>query len=206
LIVDDRIAICGSSNINDRSQLGFHDSELSIVMEDTHTLPSKMDGKEFMAGHHAASLRRILWREHLGLIPAQPLDAEDDPNAQPPDEGDNDFYAHDEWDSFVADPLSDDLWKMWTERATTNTTVFRQLFHADPDDNIKTFEDYDHFMPKDSYKSGHLFDPYQPVDHVRQELDKIKGHLVWMPLKFLQDAEMAEKGMQVNSWTESVYT
>jgi hypothetical protein len=29
---------------------------------------------------------------------------------------------------------------------------------------------------------------------------------VWMPLDFLRDAEMAEKGLQVNSWTESVYT
>jgi len=27
-----------------------------------------------------------------------------------------------------------------------------------------------------------------------------------MPLDFLKDAEMAEKGLQINSWTESVYT
>jgi len=176
------------------------------VMEDAHTLPTKMDGKEFMAGHHAASLRRILWREHLGLIPPQEMDAEQDVNAQPPDDGYNDFYANDENDALVADPLNDDLWKMWTDRATCNTGVFRHLFHADPDDHIKTFEDYDHFMPAKSHKAGHLFDPYQPVDSVRRELDKIKGHLVWMPLMFLKDAEMAEKGMQVNSWTESVYT
>ena len=202
------MAICGSSNINDRSQLGYHDSELAIVMEDALTLPSKMAGKDFMAGHHAASLRRILWREHMGLIPAQPLDAEDDPNAQPPDDGENQYYASDEWDAFVEDPLSDDLWKTWTEQATTNTTVFRHLFHADPDDNVKTFEDYDAFMPKNTQKrlAGHLFDPYQPVDNVRAELDKVRGHLVWMPLKFLQDEEMASWGMQVNSWTESVYT
>ena len=38
MIVDDRIAICGSSNLNDRSQLGSHDSELAIVMEDTKVL------------------------------------------------------------------------------------------------------------------------------------------------------------------------
>ncbi|KAK1076720.1 hypothetical protein LTR48_008994, partial [Friedmanniomyces endolithicus] len=43
LIVDDRVVICGSSNINDRSQLGFHDSELSIVMEDTLAVDSTMD-------------------------------------------------------------------------------------------------------------------------------------------------------------------
>ena len=175
-------------------------------MEDTRTLPSKMDGKEYMAGQHAASLRRLLWREHLGLIPPQPIDASEDVNAQPPDEGDNDFYSGDEWDTFTTDPLSEDLWKMWTEQATTNTQVFRHLFHADPDDHIKTFEDYDEFMPQKTHKAGHLFDPFQPVDNVRQELDKVRGHLVWMPLRFLENAPMAEKGLQVNSWTESVYT
>jgi phospholipase D1/2 len=51
-----------------------------------------------------------------------------------------------------------------------------------------------------------LYDMYQPVDVVRQELDKIKGHLVWMPLDFLKDANMAEKGLQVNAYTESIYT
>jgi phospholipase D1/2 len=206
LIVDDRIVICGSSNINDRSQLGFHDSELSIVMEDTLPLESKMGGEAFTAGHHAATLRRMLWREHLGLLPAQTLDAEDDVNAQPPGDGDNEWFQ-DKYNTLVEDPLSDDLWKMWTDQATTNTEVFRHLFHADPDDHVKTFEEYDHFLGgKGSRKAGHLFDPYQPVDHVREQLDKVRGHIVWMPLDFLCEAEMAEKGLQVNSITESVYT
>lgn len=33
-----------------------------------------------------------------------------------------------------------------------------------------------------------------------------QGHLVWMPLHFLEDAEMAEKGLAVNYYTESIYT
>jgi phospholipase D1/2 len=176
-------------------------------MEDTLPLESRMNGIPYTAGHHAATMRRMLWREHLGLLPAQPLAAEDDVNAQPPGDGDNDYCQGDEWDDFVTDPLSDDLWKMWTTRATVNTKVFRHLFHADPDDNVKTFEDYDNFLgAKGSRKAGHLYDMYAPVDIVRQELGKIKGHLVWMPLEFLRDAQMAEKGLQVNSMTESVYT
>nr|POE85425.1 phospholipase d zeta 1 [Quercus suber] len=205
LIVDDRIVICGSSNINDRSQLGFHDSELSIVMEDTLALPSKMNGQDYKAGHHAATLRRMLWREHLGLLPPQSMDAENDVNALPPGDGDSRWNKGDEHDAFVEDPLSDELWDMWTTCATTNTEIFRHLFHADPDNNIKTFEDYDMFMPK-HLKQGHIFDPYQPVDVLRRELDRIKGHIVWMPLDFLRDAPMAEKGLQVNQITESVYT
>ena len=45
-----------------------------------------------------------------------------------------------------------------------------------------------------------------PAQEVRDKLDQIKGHLVWMPLEFLRDAEMAEKGLQVNAYTESIYT
>jgi len=207
LIVDDRIVICGSSNINDRSQLGFHDSELSIVMEDTLPLESKMDGQPFTAGHHAATLRRMLWREHLGLLPPQSLDASKDVNAQPPSDGPNEWFAGDEHDAFVEDPLSDALWETWTSQATVNTAVFRHIFHVDPDDNVKTFEDYDRFLgAKGSRKTGHVYDAFQPVDVVRHELGKVRGHLVWMPLKFLEEANMAERGLQVNSVTESVYT
>lgn len=234
LIVDDRIVVCGSSNLNDRSQLGYHDSELSIVMEDTNRIQSVMDGKEFEAGYHAATLRRYLWREHLGLLPPQINDAADDLNARPP--GDN--TMNDIWDQgeaaesykFVEDPLSDKLWEMWTERATVNTKIFQQLFHADPDDHgkpgplclhsceytrwvakanmeaVKTFEDYDLFLPPKGVKAGHIFDRMQDPIEIRKKLDKVKGHLVWMPLEFLRDANMAETGLQVNQITESVYT
>ncbi|KAL2352581.1 hypothetical protein BJ546DRAFT_1028392 [Cryomyces antarcticus] len=204
-IVDDRTVLCGSSNINDRSQLGFHDSELTIVMEDTALIDSTMDGHPYRASAHAATLRRILWREHLGLLPAQPLDASSDPNAQPPTDSPNAHFPGPE-DDFVADPLSADLWSLWTDRATTNTETFRHLFHADPDDHIRTFEDYQNFLPRGDRKQGHLYDPYMPVNDVRRTLDRIKGHLVWMPLDFLCEAEMAEKGLTINAYTESIYT
>lgn len=133
LIVDDRTVICGSSNLNDRSQLGIHDSELSIVMTDTKMIKTKMGGEDYEAGNHAATLRRYLWREHLGLLPPQDLDASKDPNAQPPQDSPNDPQINETYE-FVEDPLSDEVWDMWTSRATKNTEIFRQLFHADPDD------------------------------------------------------------------------
>lgn len=209
LIVDDRIAICGSANINDRSQLGYHDSELAIVMEDEDMIDSVMDGKEYKAGRHAATLRRMLWREHMGLLHPQAINASDDPNAQPPNVCPNDPHDSGEDEKqykFVEDPLSDEVWKQWTESATTNTQVFRHLFHADPDNEIKNFDDYANFLPRKNMKQGHLYDPYIPVEDVKRHLDRIKGHLVWMPLDFLKDAEMAERGLQVNQYTESVYT
>lgn len=106
-------------------------------MEDTNFLESTMDGNPYKAGHHAATLRRMLWREHLGLLASQPMDASQDPNAQPPDICPNDLVEGAEYE-FVADPLSDKVWDMWTGNATKNTELFRQLFRADPDDHSKS--------------------------------------------------------------------
>ncbi|OQD70485.1 hypothetical protein PENDEC_c023G02317 [Penicillium decumbens] len=203
-IVDDRVVICGSANINDRSQLGSHDSELAIVMEDQEFIDSEMDGKPYRAARHAATLRRQLWREHLGLLPAQDYDASSHPNARPPNACPNQILEGAE-NEFVTDPLSDSVWNTWTEQASVNTDTYRLLFRADPDENIRTFEDYDKFCPRGT-KQGHLFDPYMPAAEMRQKLDRIKGHLVWLPLDFLCDAEMAEPGLAVNQITESIYT
>ncbi|KAG0172715.1 Phospholipase D1 [Apophysomyces sp. BC1015] len=68
LIVDDRIVLIGSANINDRSQLGNRDSEVAMLVEDTEMVPSYMNGKEYKAAKFAHSLRMQLWREHLGLL------------------------------------------------------------------------------------------------------------------------------------------
>ncbi|KAH7128706.1 hypothetical protein B0J11DRAFT_525551 [Dendryphion nanum] len=209
LIVDDKYVVCGSSNINDRSQLGYHDSELSIVLHDTDKVDITMNGAPYKASRLAYTLRTMLWREHLGLLPPQTHDATDDPNAQPPGENSPNRILEGAEMDFVSDALCDKLWDTWCSQASTNTCVFRDLFHADPDDGILTFEDYDVFTPNpknDDHMQGHLWDKNRPVKEVREELDKIRGHLVWMPLKFLEQAEMAEKGLQVNQYTESIYT
>ena len=72
---------------------------------------------------------------------------------------------------------------------------------------VHTFDDYSAFLPRhNQFKQGHLHDRFMPADEVREKLDQIQGHLVWMPREFLKDAEMAEKGLQVNAYTESIYT
>ncbi|KAG0234011.1 hypothetical protein BGW42_006992 [Actinomortierella wolfii] len=69
MIVDDRIIICGSANINDRSQLGYRDSEIAMIIEDTEFVPSKMNGEPYQAGKLAHTLRTDLFKEHLGFLP-----------------------------------------------------------------------------------------------------------------------------------------
>ena len=50
MIVDDRAAIIGSANINDRSLCGDRDSEVAVVFRDEEFIESKMDGEDYTAG------------------------------------------------------------------------------------------------------------------------------------------------------------
>ncbi|KAL4861684.1 hypothetical protein BDV12DRAFT_203765 [Aspergillus spectabilis] len=45
MLADDRIVIYGSANINDRSQVGDHDSEIAILIEDRTPVSSKVNGQ-----------------------------------------------------------------------------------------------------------------------------------------------------------------
>lgn len=67
MVVDDRIAIIGSANINERSMLGNRDSECAAVVRDTDMLHSTMDGEPYLVGRFPHTLRMRLMREHLGL-------------------------------------------------------------------------------------------------------------------------------------------
>ncbi|SNX81686.1 probable SPO14 - phospholipase D [Melanopsichium pennsylvanicum] len=67
MIVDDRLAIIGSANINERSQRGDRDSELACVIRDHDMIDSYMAGKPYKVGRFAHTLRMRLMREHLGV-------------------------------------------------------------------------------------------------------------------------------------------
>jgi phospholipase D1/2 len=70
LIVDDRIVIMGSANINDRSMLGTRDSELCILVgNDLEKNESQMRGEPVSVSAFAHDLRDKLWAEHLGFGP-----------------------------------------------------------------------------------------------------------------------------------------
>lgn len=114
MIVDDRLAIIGSANINERSQRGDRDSELACVVRDTDMLDSyvpepshvssflmfylsrTMAGKPFKVGRFAHTLRVRLMREHLGvdvdrmytddLLSRRPVHPEEDIKKWDPDQ------------------------------------------------------------------------------------------------------------------------
>lgn len=67
MVVDDRVAIIGSANINERSMLGSRDSEVAAIVRDTEVLDSYMAGQPYKVGKFPHTLRMRLMREHLGL-------------------------------------------------------------------------------------------------------------------------------------------
>lgn len=67
IVVDDRIAIIGSANINERSMLGSRDSEVAAVVRDADLIWSTMNGKPYLVGRFPHTLRMRLMREHLGI-------------------------------------------------------------------------------------------------------------------------------------------
>lgn len=82
-VVDDRVVICGSANINERSQRGDRDSELAVVLRDTQMIDSTMAGKPFKVGKMPHELRVRLMQEHLGVD----VDALQGPNPPSPQTG-----------------------------------------------------------------------------------------------------------------------
>eukprot|EP00981_Chlorochromonas_danica_P012554 scaffold5146_cov164-Ochromonas_danica.AAC.3 len=98
MIVDDRIVIIGSANINDRSMLGNRDSEVAVRMEDTIHLESTFGGVPYTVGYLPHMLRNKLMRQHIG----------------------------DESVDF-SDPLRPELYKQWKSIAQHNSAIYDEL-------------------------------------------------------------------------------
>ncbi|KAA8573540.1 hypothetical protein EYC84_005124 [Monilinia fructicola] len=224
LIADDRVVICGSANLNDRSQLGNHDSEIAIVIEDSNTVDSVMNGQEFQAAKYATSLRRQLFRKHLGMVAPQDW-TRPDANFMPINKDPNDYDWGSDFDLAVQDVLSPEFNDLWNGRAATNTEVYSKVFHAIPADNVRNWDDYHEFYeqyfvspsPKDTkeedkeparYLYGHVVKEEFPggVEEVKEELSRVKGMLVEMPLLFMDGVDFAKEGLSFNALTETIYT
>ena len=88
-----------------------------------------------MVSEFAASLRRKLIREHLGLLHPD-LPNRYTENSQPlPDPNSYDWGSAE--DRAVRDPLSQHFWDLLTDTAQKNTSIFREIFLPMPDDTSK---------------------------------------------------------------------
>ncbi|KAK3687304.1 hypothetical protein B0T22DRAFT_478641 [Podospora appendiculata] len=226
LIADDQLVICGSANLNDRSQLGNHDSEIAVVIEDPTPIDSFMNGQRYTASAFATSLRRQLFRKHLGLLPDQRCDAPDE-NWTPVTHHGNAYDWGSPADELVRDPLDPNFLGLWKQTAKTNTDIFSKAFHPVPNDAVRTWSDYDNFFSKyfvqpgeeklkaeEAYRQGkidygHVVREEFPggVAELKDWLGGVRGNLVEMPLQFLIDVpDLAENGLSLNELTDDLYT
>lgn len=128
LIVDDRYAILGSANINDRSLLGGRDSELAVLVVDTDnkTRDLKQNGKQVPVRHFARDLRKQVWRKIFSITAGGNRAANELKNA-------------------VLHPAAPASWKAIQKRARQNTDLYEAAFdwipqNMDPtDDEGKRF-------------------------------------------------------------------
>ncbi|KAJ8953089.1 hypothetical protein NQ318_013431 [Aromia moschata] len=179
MIVDDKIVICGSANINDRSLIGKRDSEIAVIIEDEAFDDGVMNGNSFPCGQFAGSLRKYLFKEHLGT-----LGREDEV-----------------FDFDVTDPISEHFYKeIWYKTASLNTEFYEKVFQCLPTDSVQTFGDL---------KRNHDEKPFWVSEYSRAQkmLDSIQGHLVLLPLNFLcketltPAASSVEGMMPTSLWT-----
>ncbi|TPX56523.1 phospholipase D [Powellomyces hirtus] len=139
IIIDDTHVLIGSANINDRSQMGSRDSELAILVHDTHPITTTMNEQSYPhAANFAYTLRLRLFHEHLGVpFPAQLHDVHD-PSVTP----DQLQLA----EPTLADPTSKACWDLWRHRIDTNTQALRHVFQCVPDDTVKSWSQYHNFL------------------------------------------------------------
>ncbi|KAL5227220.1 hypothetical protein ABZP36_015485 [Zizania latifolia] len=174
MIIDDRMTLIGSANINDRSLLGSRDSEIGMIIEDKEVVSSMMDGRHWEAGKFSLSLRLSLWAEHLGIRPAEV--------------------------SQIMDPVDDSTYKnIWMATAEANTMIYQNVFSCVPNDHIHSRTQFRQSFAHRKEKIGHttidlgvalekpetLEDGALAGTDPMEKLQGVKGHLVSFPLEFM---------------------
>ncbi|KAH9840894.1 phospholipase D/nuclease [Rhodofomes roseus] len=194
MIVDDRRVIMGSANINDRSQKGDGDSEIALVVEDEDMIETTMDGRPYMAARFAATLRRKLYREHLGLMQPQlcPGPQEHVTSFMRPAPHPNDDETGDDEDKLVADPLADATVDLWNRTAKNNRDIFTEIFRPVPTNLARDWDAYSRYVP--NVLPGHVV-PDVSLERVKDRLSKVRGALVECPMDFLIDQKDFVEGI-----------
>ncbi|KAJ7760900.1 phospholipase D/nuclease [Mycena maculata] len=194
MIVDDKRVIMGSANLNDRSQKGNGDSEIALVVEDHDMVSSRMDGEPYEAARFATTLRRKIFREHLGLIP--PQDANDDrpTSFMHPAPVPNEVELGSPEDDAVADPLKlCSEFGLWRTTARVNREIFTEIFRPVPSNLVRDWKAFDAYVP--TVKTGHVV-PGIPLPRVKEQLARVRGSLVECPMDFLIDEPEFVKGFE----------
>ncbi|XP_002062808.3 phospholipase D2 isoform X1 [Drosophila willistoni] len=166
LIVDDRVVICGSANINDRSMIGKRDSEIAALIMDEEYEDGRMNGRKYPSGIFAGRLRKYLFKEHLGLL----------------EEGASRLNLD------ISDPVCDKFWHgTWRHISTKNTEIYDEVFKCIPTDAVTTFASLR------KYQEEPPLAKVEP-EKAAKRANEIQGYLVNLPLEFLNKEVLTPPG------------
>lgn len=130
-----------------------------------------MNGKIFPCGNFAGSLRKRLFREHLGLIEDQRLNRQTD----------------------ITDPTIESFYRnVWISTSQKNTEIYEKVFHCLPTDSVKSFTELKKYQ--EEFKESLWRQDQRQANY---EIRKIKGHLVNFPLFFLENEILTPRNTSV---------
>jgi len=104
LLVDDDYCLIGSANINDRSMLGYRDSEIGLVVCDATKRKSILAGQEVYVSESVLKLRKDCFNQVFGLS-----------------------------GELNIDPCSPATWEAIVSNTKKNTEIYRKVFGCLPD-------------------------------------------------------------------------
>ncbi|CAF1294151.1 unnamed protein product [Rotaria sordida] len=126
MIVDDRMCICGSANINDRSLQGSRDSEICLVVNDVEMIDSCLNGHKEKVGLFCSTWRKKLFRLLLGIKNEEEIN--------------------------VDDPCSDEFYQYFRRIAQKNTQIYEEVFNSLPTNQIRRFADVEAYEKRSKLK------------------------------------------------------
>lgn len=125
LIADDRVAILGSANINDRSQLGGRDSELAVIVSGNVSTLAPINGKsQHPVCLEVQDLRRQLWRKLFALDVT-------DKNVK--------VQAAKHLEAMIDAPAASATWQAIQAQASSNSEGYNQAFPFIPRNNASVW-------------------------------------------------------------------
>jgi len=170
MVVDDQVAIIGSSNINDRSLLGVRDSEVNVVLEDDGAQTQSAARLGGMKGGVAANLRKALFAQHLG-------------------------WSRHQLEEVYPDPSAEEAIAEIRRLATKNTEIYEELFGVLPSNNVQSWADLAARRAEATKALTRTGDFTRSPDNA-ERLKEVAGLLVNFPLDFLLQEDLTPSMVQ----------
>ena len=175
MIVDDTKVLLGSANINDRSMLGIRDSEFAVIIKEKKQLINKKTQRNFVmdgnSNYRGANFATNFRRELMG----EHLGI--NPN-----------------DPILDDPVSKEFFSLVVSRAESNTQIYHDIFGCYPDDAYTNFN-----LLKQAKLNQKQEKPDVLLNKYNLYKNKIVGHIVNYPLKFLKDEKLGNSFFSVEN-------